>query len=401
MPMSRVTVLVATFVALALLPAAGARADTLSATQKLLTREMGRAGASSGAYVIDMNSGQQLFASQPDVGRNPASVEKLYTSATALLLYGADGHLTTDVLSAAAPSHGAVAGNLVLRGAGDPTFDSGDVSRLAGRVVKAGVKRIGGGVVGDDSLFDAFRGPPSSAFRVSIDVGPLSALAYQHGVSNRRFQTSPAQSAAAALESALRRRGVRVTGTARAGSAQSGATTTLASWDSPTIASILRSMNQPSDNFYAETLIKAIGADYGDAGSTAAGAAVVKRTVARFDVAPKVADGSGLSRADVTTPRQVVQLLTGMAGTESASAFRDSLPVAGRSGTLARRMRGTSASGACQAKTGTLSDVSSLAGYCETPGGRRIAFAFLMSHVSVSGAHVLQDAMTAALARLD
>jgi D-alanyl-D-alanine carboxypeptidase/D-alanyl-D-alanine-endopeptidase (penicillin-binding protein 4) len=75
--------------------------------------------------------------------------------------------------------------------------------------------------------------------------------------------------------------------------------------------------------------------------------------------------------------------------------------VIGRNGTLYRRMRGTAAQDRCHAKTGTLRDVSTLAGYCTTVGGRRVAFAFLMNATTTWRSHPLQDAMTAALARLD
>ena len=81
------------------------------------------------------------------------------------------------------------------------------------------------------------------------------------------------------------------------------------------------------------------------------------------------------------------------------AAFTGSLAIAGRSGTLAYRMRGTSAQDRCRAKTGTLRDVSALAGYCATRGGGTVAFAFLMNYVSPYSARILQDRMTSALAR--
>ena len=62
-------------------------------------------------------------------------------------------------------------------------------------------------------------------------------------------------------------------------------------------------------------------------------------------------------------------------------------------------MRGTAAQDRCRAKTGTLRDVSALAGYCTTAGGRQVAFAFLMNYVSPWNARVLQDRMAIALAK--
>jgi D-alanyl-D-alanine carboxypeptidase/D-alanyl-D-alanine-endopeptidase (penicillin-binding protein 4) len=354
--------------------------------------------------VVDVDTGEELFSSNADVPRMPASVEKLYTSAAALLLYGEQGRLSTTVLSPAVPdATGDIAGDLVLRGGGDPTFDSRDANTLAAQLVRAGLHRIDGRVVGDESAFDAFRGPPSSSFLLSSDVGPLSALAYDHGLTGKRrpyFQASPARFAADAFEKALERRGVTVAGKASAGVAPTGMTP-LAHYDSPPIADIVKAMNQPSDNYIAETLIKALGADRGTAGSTDAGAAVVRAAVARFNVAPQIQDGSGLSRGDRTTPRQVVRLLSGMAETAPAATFDASLAVVGRNGTLHRRMRDTAAQDRCHAKTGSLRDVSTLAGYCTTLSGRRVAFAFLMNATTTWRAHPVQDAMTAALARLN
>src|SRR5919197_272687 len=184
----------------ALLVPAPARAASLATTQRVLARAMAHAGAYSGAYVVDVGTGEQIYASNADIARMPASVEKLYTSATALLRYGAAGRLTTTVLAPALPdADGDITGDLILRGGGDPTFDSQDAAALATRLVRGGLRRVDGRVVGEESEFEAFRGPPSSRFLLSSDVGPLSALAYDHGRTGRRhpyFQTSPARFAA-------------------------------------------------------------------------------------------------------------------------------------------------------------------------------------------------------------
>src|SRR4051812_43552110 len=99
--MTRLLVLIALLAAV-LVPSA-AQAAGLATTQRVLAREMARAGASSGAYVIDLGSGQELSASKADVARMPASVEKLYTTAGTLLRYGPEGRITTTVLSATLP----------------------------------------------------------------------------------------------------------------------------------------------------------------------------------------------------------------------------------------------------------------------------------------------------------
>jgi D-alanyl-D-alanine carboxypeptidase/D-alanyl-D-alanine-endopeptidase (penicillin-binding protein 4) len=113
-------------------------------------------------------------------------------------------------------------------------------------------------------------------------------------------------------------------------------------------------------------------------------------------VRPTLVDGSGLSRSNRASPRQVITLLREMAGDEH---FLGSLAVAGRTGTLDDRMRKSAARGRCFAKTGTIIGVSNLAGYCVSRSGARTAFAFLMNNVNIYGARRLQDRMAAALAK--
>lgn len=94
-------------------------------------------------------------------------------------------------------------------------------------------------------------------------------------------------------------------------------------------------------------------------------------------------------------------LITGMRRTPEGRAFERSLAIAGQTGTLASRMRGTRAAGNCRAKTGTLSDVSTLAGICRSASGHTIAFALLMNSVSPARGRVLQDSIARSLARYD
>jgi serine-type D-Ala-D-Ala carboxypeptidase/endopeptidase (penicillin-binding protein 4) len=119
-------------------------------------------------------------------------------------------------------------------------------------------------------------------------------------------------------------------------------------------------------------------------------------------VHPKVVDGSGLSEADRTSPYQVADLLVGLAGTPTGEVLRSSLAVAGRTGTLAQRMRNTGAAGRCQGKTGTLTGVSNLVGYCTAANGHLLAFAIFTDRIATLSAHVIQDhiAVTIANSRL-
>jgi D-alanyl-D-alanine carboxypeptidase/D-alanyl-D-alanine-endopeptidase (penicillin-binding protein 4) len=382
--------------------APAASAGDLAATRRVLDAQMDRAGGGAGAYVVDLDSGQTLFEDAAGVPRVPASVEKLYTTATALLRFGPDATLPTAALGDVAPdANGLLEGDLYLRGGGDPAFDSRAAGALADSLIAQGLLEVSGRVIGDESAFDQLRGGPESGYRTSIWVGPLSALSLNQGRTGRRrprFQASPALFAAQVFERALERRGVSVRRRARAGLAPPAAAV-LAESASPPLATLIARTNAPSDNFFAETLLKALGARFGGGGSTAAGARVVRSTVRDLGARPRVVDGSGLSTGNRTSPRQVVRLLTAMDRSEAGIFFAESLAIAGRTGTLEDRMGRTAARDRCSAKTGTLYWVSSLAGYCETLGGARVAFAFLMNGLSPYSAQRLQDRMTAALAR--
>jgi D-alanyl-D-alanine carboxypeptidase/D-alanyl-D-alanine-endopeptidase (penicillin-binding protein 4) len=366
-----------------------------------LTREMRLTRGHGGVYVADLDSGQPVFALNADVARPPASVEKLYTTSVALLRFGPDATFTTDVLTDADPdADGVLRGDLWLRGGGDPTLTSAGVRALAGEVGAAGITSIHGGVTGDGTLFDALPGSYRTGGRFDTDMGGgLAALEIDRGLKKGRYQGVPALVAARSLARSLRGDHVPVTGQTTAGPTPAGAKV-IASLTSPPLRQIVAATNTPSDNFYAETLLKSLGARFGTGGTTAAGAAVVRAQLAGFGVAPRIADGSGLARADLTTPRQVVGLLGHMASVPEGTVLRASLPVPGRTGTLRTRMRGTAAVSHCRAKTGTINFVSALAGYCTTADGHRVAFAFLMSGINVGAARRVQDRMTVALARV-
>jgi serine-type D-Ala-D-Ala carboxypeptidase/endopeptidase (penicillin-binding protein 4) len=126
---------------------------------------------------------------------------------------------------------------------------------------------------------------------------------------------------------------------------------------------------------------------------------VRQQMAASFGIHPKLDHGSGLSRNDATSPREVITLLRAM---RNNRPFVNSLAVAGETGTLAGEMLGTPAAGNCRGKTGTLSDVANLVGYCTGKDGHLLAFAFLMNGLADAGTgHAIEDRMGAAMARYD
>jgi D-alanyl-D-alanine carboxypeptidase/D-alanyl-D-alanine-endopeptidase (penicillin-binding protein 4) len=385
---------------LLLLVPAAAQAGGRAATARALGAQMAGAGASSGALAVDLDTGETIYRLRADTPRMPASVEKLYTSATALERFGPSGRLDTTVYAETPPdADGVVEDDLFLRGSGDPNLDVIDLGKLAQQVEDAGITAITGRVIGDEFAWDTRRGVPSSGFALTSDVGVLSALIANRGRTGKRapyWQARPAKFSANGFAKQLRHLGIDIPAATRRGRTPDDAEP-IAAWRSASMRSLVRQMNPPSDNFIAEMLIKAIAVADGELGTTSGGAAAIEETLGKeFDIQPTIIDGSGLSRSDRTSPRQVVTMLQALADEPS---FERSLAVAGRTGTIHDRMRGTPAQDRCRAKTGTLRDVSALAGYCTTVSGERVAFAFLMNYVNVYGARRLQDRMTGALAR--
>jgi D-alanyl-D-alanine carboxypeptidase/D-alanyl-D-alanine-endopeptidase (penicillin-binding protein 4) len=400
----------------ALIAVPSAAASQLGALRRVFANELNAGGGSNGALVVDLNTGQTLYSYKARVGRLPASNEKIYTTSTALLRFGPSATLKTAIYGVGSlSSHGVFDGSLYLHGGGDPSFGStsydnyiygrnvihATMQSLVAQVVAQGIKSINGSVYGDASYLDSAQGTAPYGFKVSFDLGsPLSALEYNRGwsdLSGLHFQANPPLYAAQELVLALRAAGVKVarnrafTGTTPAGAQP------LASVSSPPMSAMIALTNTPSDNLFAETLIKDLGAGFGARGSTAAGAAVVRAEVAsQFGIHPKIYDGSGLSYSDRSSPFDIVTALEKMA---SNADFVDSLAIAGETGTLQHEMVGTNAQGKCRAKTGTLIAVSALSGYCHARDGHTLVFSILQNYVNPNVEHPLQNLMAEALVR--
>ncbi len=139
-------------------------------------------------------------------------------------------------------------------------------------------------------------------------------------------------------------------------------------------------INKVSQNLHAEMLLRTLGRAVKNYGSLTVGLQVLNDFAAEVGIDPQAtyfADGSGLSREALVTPRAIVKLLVYMANSPNGGIYFDSLPVAGVDGTLADRFRDSSAMGKIHAKTGTIEHVNTLSGYMELPSGRRLAFSLL------------------------
>jgi serine-type D-Ala-D-Ala carboxypeptidase/endopeptidase (penicillin-binding protein 4) len=357
--------------------------------------------AASGAAVVDLSTGRAVFTHNPSLSLLPASNEKLAVTYAALTALGPAFRIETDVLGEGRQVGTLWTGNLVLKGYGDPTLSSAGLASLARQVRATGITRVAGRVVGDETWFDAQRTSPGwkAAFYIE-ESPPLSALIVDRGRVGRWTSHNPALAAAQLFRKALVRVGVRIAGGAVLGAVQPTATI-IGSIDSPTLAAIVDFMDHESDNFTAEMLVKELGAVQTDRGTTAAGVGVVTGLLTQAHVpmqGVRIVDGSGLSLLDRMTAGALASLLSVMWNDPGVRPeLLAALPVAGRSGTLAYRMRHTAATGVVRAKTGTTDNASALSGFV----GDRYAFSVLENGwpVAYSWARVAQDRFATVLAR--
>lgn len=409
--MRRALALLAIFAATLAFAPAAATADLCGTLKARLVRG---GGSASGLLVMNAESGEVICRRAASARRPLASNMKMFTTATALARFGPQARIATRILSDGVlePS-GLLRGDLYLEGGGDPALGAPsfygrflgglgtNLFALKRQLRAAGVRRVSGRLYGDDSVFDRLRGVADSGYATSPYIGPLSGLSFNSGYSSSRgtgFASDPARLAVRKLSRALRGGGVAVKAAGGLRAAPEDAQT-LAVVRSPNMSRLADATNVPSNNFYAEMLLKLIGAHFGGAGTTAAGAAVVERFARGRGVGVRAVDGSGLTRSNSASPAAVVRFLRAMRGEEVGDDFIQSLALTGAEGTVASRTDGSAAAGRCRVKTGTLTGVSNLSGYCFNRSGKVMVFSILMGSVYDLGrAHLEQDRIAAAIA---
>jgi D-alanyl-D-alanine carboxypeptidase/D-alanyl-D-alanine-endopeptidase (penicillin-binding protein 4) len=245
------------------------------------------------------------------------------------------------------------------------------------------------------------RGLSDNNLRVWGDFPP-TARSYSIRISVHK----PALWAALLFREELKARGISVDGEVKSRDARSfpderfdtGRAVELVSVTSRTLAEIVRDTNKHSINLNAELILRTVGRERREAapdpdpvrmrvrGDDAAGLSFMRQWLEHNSIQTSglsLHDGSGLSRLAIVTPEATARLHAVMAANRYAKVFRDSLPVAGRDGTLSRRLASTG--GRIQAKTGTLSDNNSLSGYVETADGETFAFAIICNDETARG----------------
>ena len=427
-------------------------------------------GGTWGVIVTSVTRGDTLYAFNADVLLKPASIMKMMTTGLALERLGPDYTIKTQVLRDGRTTGDVLDGNLYLRGAGDPTlslrFWQGEspMDALARQIAGAGVRRVRGDIVADESAFETERIPVGwkSSYLMSAYAAPVSALSLNENLvwivarpengqavvdldppstaipvtstvrvvggsggrivarrtadgiavsgtigsrsAPRRYSLvvqEPPTFAAGALAASLQKAGVAVEGRVRAGSTPRNAEQ-VAEIHSLPLAHMVSYMNRESINHFAELLFRDAAREKDAQSSSKVALAALRdflgtKTGARpTDV--RVTDGSGLSEADSITARSMVHLLAYAHRAPWGSVFHASMPVAGESELMRRRMRSTPAHGNLHAKTGTTNTVAALAGYVTALNGEVLAFTFIYNGNDRSNAKHAMDRMGPTLA---
>jgi D-alanyl-D-alanine carboxypeptidase/D-alanyl-D-alanine-endopeptidase (penicillin-binding protein 4) len=377
-----------------------------------ITNTLNRAGPQTGAMVYDLTAGEPLLSLRANVGRPPASVEKLYTTVAVLHQLGPNATLKTTVVGTGHLGPGGVwHGDLYLVGGGDPTFGDGafnkdweqgygpTANQIVAQLQHDGIHRVTGWVIGDAALFDDLRGGPATGYAPDTPDfgGQLSALTYDHGSTFKKL--NPGAFAAKELVLTMNGAGIGARPLNRTRPAPPG-TQLLASVSSPPMSVMLRLMDVPSDDFFAEMLTKQLGIRFGGGGSITGGAEVISDLMATaYDLHPAIVDGSGLSRSDSSSPGQVVDLLHVIWHTPIGRELSAALPTVGVNGTVQSIGTETPAQGHCIAKTGTLDNVTNLAGYCTARDHHTLAFAVMIDGPANWAAYPMLSQVVGAVAK--
>ena len=377
-------------------PAAPVPPDLALAVQRFTTDP--RVVANRFGLSIWIDGLGEVAAHEPDLPLFPASNQKLLTAMGVLTVLGQDARFTTEVRLA--PD-----GNLVIVAGGDPSLAARgphSLDALAAQVRAAGVTEVPGTLVIDDSRHDAVRRAAGwQDWQFPTYAGPLSAFMVDRNRYRRdaAFLADPGLAHGDLLRAALAAHGVRIAGPTAHGSAPAGSTV-VASLTSAPVSALLADTLLRSDNMAAEELLKEVGRSTRAPGSTAGGLQTTRAALAPLCVAIAGTDddGSGLSRANGRSAREWRQLLQAARTQPWWPQLSDSLPVAGRTGTLASRFLGSPAEGSVRAKTGTIIGGIALSGYGTTAGGRGVVFSVLVNGDGSGAAQASLDELIAAVA---
>jgi D-alanyl-D-alanine carboxypeptidase/D-alanyl-D-alanine-endopeptidase (penicillin-binding protein 4) len=362
--------------------------------------------------ITDAITGAQLWAQGADVPMQPASTNKVLTSAAALLTLDRDARLTTTVLAGARP------GVVVLKGGGDPTLSAAPPGqdtwyRGAARIsdLAAQVRRSGVDVTTVQVDVSVYRGPAMAPGwdprDIELgDIAPIEPVMLDGGRTQpvsleSKRSTTPALDAGRALAVAL---GADPATVAVLPGPSAGGRE-IASVQSPPLYERLREMMHGSDNVMAESIGREVAAELGRPQSFdgAVQAVLSRLDRAKIDTSgARLVDSSGLSIDDRLTAETLDEIVNNAAGgvQPELRPLVELLPIAGGSGTLSNRYlvpeAGRAAAGWLRAKTGSLTATNALAGIVTDASGRVLTFALISNNAGPTGRTAL-DALAATL----
>ncbi|MFE8699402.1 D-alanyl-D-alanine carboxypeptidase/D-alanyl-D-alanine-endopeptidase [Cytobacillus sp. FJAT-54145] len=420
-------------------------------------------GSISGISIRSANTGEILYEHNGEIRLRPASNMKILTAAGSLSVLGKDYTFSTEVLSNGKIRGNTLAGDLFLKGKGDPTLLISDFDKMAKDLKESGLKLIVGDLIGDDSWYDDIRyssdliwsdehtyyGAQVSALtaspnedydagtvivevspgrkvndKASITITPNNeyvsvvntsktvehgenqdiTITRDHGNNTIRIEGTiplkngyekdwisvwePTDYALDLFRHALEEQGIKIAGKVERGMTPSDATL-LTSHQSMPLSELLIPFMKLSNNGHAETLIKEMGKKVADEGSWEKGLETLNTELAKYGVNPDtmiLRDGSGISHVSLIPANEISKLLYTIQQKDWFDEFLYSLPVAGVKdrmvgGTLRNRMKTELLAGNVQAKTGTISTVSSLSGYVKTKNGKTLIFSILLNNL--------------------
>lgn len=431
--------------------------------------------ASMGVHIVELDTGETVYAYSPDEKRVIASNNKLFTTAAALDALGPGYFFETRLLMRGSVASETLQGDLGVVGSGDPQISGrefggdpyGAFRPWAAALRERGVRRVTGDLYLAHGLFEPLRVhpdwprdqltewyeapvdalsfsdncilvrvwpgragerarvetvPPVPLFRVDntattsakrrgtrIYVGRLDTLLTVKGsidAGSGPFETwvtvpDPTLYFGSGLRAALAEEGIVVEGHLRPVSELPGAIWERVALHRSDLVTAVRTTNKRSQNFYAESLAKTIGARRCGRGAWAEGVRAISEFLVSIGIPRgnfQVADGSGMSRANLATPRAFTILLRHMFFHPAALEFAQSLPYSGEAEMRSwkRRLAAPPYRGNVLAKTGTLNGVSTLSGYAKAVSGKSYAFSILINK-SRGDAHGAQDRIVMAL----
>ena len=320
-----------------------------------------------GFMIYDLTADSVLYQYNHRHTLRPASNMKLVTAITALDRLGDKHQLRTSLYYTGVRDSCTLRGDLYCVGGMDPLFDADDLEAFVEGVRRLGIDTIRGRIVADKTMKDADL--LGWGWCWDDDNPVLSPLLIGR---KDNFTERFAQ--------ALRKAGMTVDVQLSEGRLPAGATYMVACVHN--IGNVLPKMMKDSDNLYAESLFYQLAATSGARPASAKHARqVITKLIEKLGLpssAYHIADGSGLSLYNYLSPELEVALLRYAWSKESIrKPLYVSLPIAGRDGTLSKRMKRTVAEGNVHAKTGTLKGVTTLAGYCTAANGHMLCFAIM------------------------